>query len=976
MYCGGVAISFFAGAQDIISRVYTSKDGLPSNYVFGAYQDKLGYMWVGTTSGLSRFDGKHFTNYGLSEGLPDIKVIAGFMDSHLRFWTATSRGVAQLKGKRFINYPLSDSLNIRWANQIIETKKGQIWSLTNVGIYQFDANRWMKINLYPGYQNHVCNDIIETKEGLFINYSDQIVLRKQDGKYEVIGRLKSQGYYYNLFISAGEIFVATPDGLYKIINQQLVKLPGELGKLKGINYYYRDSKKRFWIGKYEKGIRLITAEDTAHFIPVYNRPADLLLQGISEDDKGNIWIGSNNGLIKISEAGFKIFDIPAVNGKNILRNVFQPPSGPLLFNNGSLSLQAFENGTFIEKALRHRGKGTLPNNELIIDNYAFDNKNRYWYQLRGFALVMQDGENIYEQRKLLSHLGNEVFDVLYDTYRKKILVAVRTQKFPCRFNDTSYSVLSVSNDIKVEGNIMHLHQCANGVVLFSTDAGHIYSINKQNICQLQLNEFATGGIISRFYNDPSGDLWIIYSGRGLRRYSWQGNSLIFKEQITKTNGLPTDNANALCFDDKNNLWVCNDDSYVSVFAKKTNSANRQTYQMISFYNPEDLHTEDAVETKMTKDQKGNIWLAARRNLICFYPDKINYKPPVPSIGIEDIELNLSQTNWKDYADSLSGIFQLPCNPRLSHENNTIGIYFKGISSSGTEGLQYSYLLSGLGNGWSKPSSNNFVSFVSLPPGKYSFQVKAQLPNTNWSKAAVFSFVIEKAFWQTWWFYLAEAMVLFTVIYLLFRYRLRQHVHLLEMRNQFSQDLHDEIGASVSGINLLSQMAAEKLLANKPGEASEYLSKVKNYSQDVIEKLSDMVWVFNPENDSVDKLLQRLKTFTISIALSKDIKIHFDTDKESEITNLSIRQRKAIYLISKEAINNIFKYAQCSNIYFSLHAKGSEWHLRIQDDGKGFTPSENSNGNGLKNMQARADEIGAVFNIQSQPAAGTIVTVVF
>ena len=95
-----------------------------------------------------------------------------------------------------------------------------------------------------------------------------------------------------------------------------------------------------------------------------------------------------------------------------------------------------------------------------------------------------------------------------------------------------------------------------------------------------------------------------------------------------------------------------------------------------------------------------------------------------------------------------------------------------------------------------------------------------------------------------------------------------------MRNRISQDLHDEIGASMSGINLLSQMAAEKLQKNKPEEASAYLFKVKNYTQDVIEKLSDMVWIFNPQNDSIEKLLQRLKSFAIPIALSKNIQDSF------------------------------------------------------------------------------------------------------
>ena len=113
IYCAIVIISFTfcVQAQDMSVRIYTAKDGLLSPYVYGALQDELGYLWVGSPYGLSRFDGKHFTNYGLSDGLPDSRVYGGYMDNRLRLWAATPRGTVELKGNRFISYPLSDSLS-------------------------------------------------------------------------------------------------------------------------------------------------------------------------------------------------------------------------------------------------------------------------------------------------------------------------------------------------------------------------------------------------------------------------------------------------------------------------------------------------------------------------------------------------------------------------------------------------------------------------------------------------------------------------------------------------------------------------------------------------------------------------------------------------------------------------------------------------------------------------------------------------
>src|SRR6188472_816546 len=109
IYCAVLIISFpsYVQSQEMSVRIYTAKDGLISPYVYGASQDKLGYLWVGSPFGLSRFDGKHFTNYGLTDGLPDIRVNGGYMDSRFRLWAGTPRGTVELKGNRFIKYPSS-----------------------------------------------------------------------------------------------------------------------------------------------------------------------------------------------------------------------------------------------------------------------------------------------------------------------------------------------------------------------------------------------------------------------------------------------------------------------------------------------------------------------------------------------------------------------------------------------------------------------------------------------------------------------------------------------------------------------------------------------------------------------------------------------------------------------------------------------------------------------------------------------------
>lgn len=949
-------------------RTYAVKDGLPSSYVYSTYQDKLGYLWISSTDGLSRFDGKYFTNQGPSEGMPRL------MDNDLRLWCASSNEIGEFKENKFIGYPLSDSENIRWVFRLLETKEGKVWSLTSAGVYQFDFNKWQKIKLYPGYENQACRNIIETKEGLYINYGDLLVFRKQDGTYKIIGTRKALGYYYNdLTLSDGKILISTLDGLYEIINQQLVKLPGPLGRLKGLYVYFRDSKKRCWVVNYEQGLEWIGDGDTTNFILVDNIKPGTLINHINEDDQGNIWVTTGSGLIKISDQGFKVFDKEKVIGKNILRNVLQPPTGPLLINNGSLMLHTMVNGVVAGSKLQNSGKDALPNNELIIDNYAFDDKGRYWYLIRGFTLAIQEGSNVYVQSSKLAHLGSEVFNVLFDRFRKKILVAVLEQKFPCEYNDTIYKPLSISNNIDVQGYITRLHQCDNGMILFATNRGLIYSIDRQNICKLQLGEFNTKGVIRKFVNDPSGDTWIIYVDKGLRRYSWESGALIFKEQLSMTNGLSTNNVTDLCFDDNNNLWASTN-SNVTVFSKKNNTSNTQAYQIGSFFNAEDLQTDGSIGARLIKDSKGNIWYFSNRYLICFYPDKIKYNSPAPSMQIENVELNLQQTKWADYSDSLSGIFQLPHDLQLSHENNTLSFYFKGISSSGTEGIKYSYWLEGLENLWSHPSPNYFVSFARLPPGKYVFKVKAQLPNTDWSEPAIFSFTIISPFWMRWWFIGLCAIMLSGIIYSIYKYRINQLKKLLAIRTKISQDLHDEIGSTLTSINILSKVSQNNLEKDK-SKASELLQKISEQSADMQQSMSDIVWSIRPDNDKMENLVIRMREYLGQTAEARNMQVQFSADEKVLNENLSMQHRQHIFLIFKEAVNNAVKYSGGKTVTVFLGRENSHIRLSIKDDGTGFNASRITSSSGLKNMQARAKELQGTLHITSDADSGTEVELI-
>jgi signal transduction histidine kinase len=190
--------------------------------------------------------------------------------------------------------------------------------------------------------------------------------------------------------------------------------------------------------------------------------------------------------------------------------------------------------------------------------------------------------------------------------------------------------------------------------------------------------------------------------------------------------------------------------------------------------------------------------------------------------------------------------------------------------------------------------------------------------------------------------------------------------------QISRDLHDEMGSSLSGISLFTQMAAEQLQLNHTDAAKMNIDKASTYAGLVIEKVSDMAWLLKPSHESLSILIDKLQSYSRAVAGAKYITIHFTAEPGILKQEITLHQRKAIYLISKEAINNAVKYSNCVNIYYELKMQNSGFVLFIKDDGDGFSEQNINTGNGLQNMKARAAEIGATLTIDSGQGKGTAI----
>jgi signal transduction histidine kinase len=199
--------------------------------------------------------------------------------------------------------------------------------------------------------------------------------------------------------------------------------------------------------------------------------------------------------------------------------------------------------------------------------------------------------------------------------------------------------------------------------------------------------------------------------------------------------------------------------------------------------------------------------------------------------------------------------------------------------------------------------------------------------------------------------------------------------ILKERLRISRDLHDDIGATLSSISISSVAIQQRLHDLKYEEADILLNRISADAREMVTSLSDMVWLINPQNDSVEKLFDRIRTFASNLLSAQNIYFMFNHERVSEKIFLSIDERKNIFLIMKESINNAAKYSGATEIKLDVSNENGKLTFVLTDNGIGFLVNEKFGGNGIKNIQNRAEEINADLTFQSAEGTGTTVSLI-
>jgi signal transduction histidine kinase len=317
--------------------------------------------------------------------------------------------------------------------------------------------------------------------------------------------------------------------------------------------------------------------------------------------------------------------------------------------------------------------------------------------------------------------------------------------------------------------------------------------------------------------------------------------------------------------------------------------------------------------------------------------------------------------------------------RLAYNQNNVSVDFAALSFRDEDRVRYRYRLEGVDTGWNAFTDRRYVNYMNLAPGEYRFLVQARNADGLLSREpAVIAFSIAAPFWRTPWFLTITTLAVLGLIYGLYRYRLHQALAIERLRARISTDLHDDTGSTLSSISILSDMALQEEAVKGGGAEGNgtpltpMLKEIRDNSLSLLEKMDDIVWSINPRNDTLESLMLRVKRFAAQLFEARGIEYEIDIEPEIRRLRLLMDHRQNLYLIMKEAINNLVKYSDATR----AHIRARYWrhHLvvEISDDGRGFSAEAMATGNGIINMQNRAGAMKAELAIRTAPGEGTTV----
>ncbi|RMF29525.1 MAG: hypothetical protein D6765_04370, partial [Bacteroidetes bacterium] len=942
-----------------------------NNYIYSLCTDRRGFVWMGTYDGTFRLN----PTTGTFEHFPAEP-----------------------------NHPRSLSGNLVYG--FMEDQQGRIWMGTNNGISLYDPEK-------PGFRQFLPRPgnplALQTKRVFcFAQQPD------------------------------GTLWAGTIDGIYRIAETsdgfEFHRLPYQPGRPDNLSYNYisdlfADSNDRLWAATWDGGLNELRFPESGKHPVEYrhhrahpDQPHSLShdeVQTVMRDRSGILWVGTAAGLDKAAPTSLRFPRIThqPTNPNSLshahVNAILQDSRGNLWIGTrgGGLNLlrapHSLQHAPSFESFRHHPLQPhTLPHDNIYgLDE---DSRGNLWiatYDGLAFTRPSSDGDppRFYTfntaSRGPMGNLPHKfvfgVLEIAPDTFwvatYGKLAKMIFNPRFPEKSSFHWFDMDPARNDALVNATTYILRQDRFGQVWVGTFYGLSKILEDEQGTRFEnyLHDPADSSSLSDNYIndlflDSRGRFWAATNnGLNLFLQSSPDDSARFRSFGVRE-GLPSEAIHSIESDAKGLLWLGTNKG-LALFdpdsALQGRGGVRAVYTFL-----DGLQGNEFNDRASFRDAEGRLYFGGKGGLNHFFPRNLPRNERPPKVVFTELKL-FNQTVLPGHSALLPRSITLAPDLLLRHHQNVLSIEFSALDLSQPAKNHYAYRLEGFDPDWVFSGNHNSATYTNLPPGHYTFRVKATNNDGVWSSTpAALSIEVLPPPWRSWWAYTLYGLAFLAALYAFTRRRIERRVRQVKrraaierarfeerelLRKKNAADFHDELGHRLTKISLYLELAERQILPDEK-TLRAYLKKVKAQTAELSTGIRDLIWSLDPQKDSLFDTLNRLQEFGDQLFDHSGISFQTHGLHPSLLDRkLQSDTRKQVLLLFKEAMNNTLKHASARHAVLSTHTlPDGTLVLLFRDDGCGFDPEETPSGYGLRNMKTRASKAGGRLQIRSSPGEGT------
>lgn len=979
------ASSLFVSADSSwFTRSWQTDDGLPDNYVAAVAQSDDDFLWLGTATGLQRFDGVHFQTFSFdnADGRGDQGVRAISSRRGGGLWIVPRRGPVFGLDENYSRISLpGDLLSGNGPLGVMEDRQGTLWvaypgfvcELKNGAVTQFASNSGVPASgTFFGFAADTENNIWLAKG------SRALVL--QDGVFQSVNIPGTLSRVVHLTPSRSNgVWIAASKHLFKC---EAGAKPVDCGSFEADNpraetwALLEDHTGAVWLGTDGSGLFRYAGSgfekiETSH----------PYILGLTEDKEGNVWVGtSGGGLDRVGPGGVRLESFDTGSSTVAIQSICEDTNGVLW--------GATQNGLLVS---RRDGRWVSPFTNAaslgIVTCVAADRNGAVWIGSRDRMLYRWFNNHLTTWGRT-NHLASHTVVGLLSASNGDLWISIYGNPSAVQRMDTNDQLATIKLPASV-GRISAMAEDTAGTIWIGSANGNLMQIEPGDFTATTISAASVHQPILCLYATPDGAVWIGYEGGGLGRIKDGSFS-----NIGSVQGLPGDHVSEIASDEFGWFWFGGGRGIFKVQGSELESImdGRLDHLLpIRYGRNEGLFSVEAnsanvapfVLPTVLRSHDGTLWMPLRKQIAAVDPKVLREKSSPPEVIITRVAMDnraVAEYGQSSRTQPVVNLKTLKIPLQFPPGHRKLEFEFTALNFSTPENVRIRYRLEGYDDTWQTPENRSAI-YSGLGRGNYRFRVQANNGNGPWNEAqSPVAFEMLPFFWETLWFRSCMVILFTSAVIALVRYislrRLQMKLRLVEQqaaldkeRTRIARDLHDDLGCSLTKVALTLDMTHRQITSTE--DANGKLQNCSTMVRQIARSVDEIVWAINPRNDTLRYLIDYISQFTVEFLHAAEIKCRVDLPDNIPDIAVSPEARHNLFLVVKEALNNVTRHARAGEVRLTVTASEREVTIALDDNGCGFNGEpDNATADGLRNMRQRMEEVGGRFELQSNPGTGT------